>query len=151
MASIARILPLLMIAPFLMIAPLLAVASGPDDIVWLLGGGSAVALFFSLLVASLLTATRMKFKAAFVVLAGTTTGAVAVGLTEGVYVSAHLARGGFLNFEVFDSQWQMAVGLILFFAAFGAAAGLAMGSSVAIVLVVGSLITSKRRHGAGAH
>lgn len=63
-----------------------------------------------------------------VILGGLFLGVVAFGVAETTYVVSHLARGGELNFEMLDSQREMAAGLILgAFLALGLPVGLAAG------------------------
>jgi hypothetical protein len=69
---------------------------------------------------------------------GAAAGALTLGGAESGYVAIHLARGGFLNFERFDSQGEMAAALIGIHIAAGAAMGLAVGAVVAISLLAAS-------------
>jgi len=87
--------------------------------------------------ATLAAARLLRVHPTAVALAGALLGALTLGLSEGVYIAVHRARGGFLNFEAFDSQGEMAAALIAIHAAAGATLGLAVGASLALLLWAG--------------
>lgn len=65
------------------------------------------------------------------VLLGGALGLVTFLATEGLYLVIHHARGGFLNFEAFESQEAMAAGLLAVHAVVGTVLGLGLGVAVA--------------------
>jgi len=69
-----------------------------------------------------------------VVLAGLLAGVVTFGVTEGMYLAVHRLRGGFLNFEAFDSQGEMAAALLGIHLGVGAVTGLGVGTGLALLL-----------------
>ena len=71
--------------------------------------------------------------------AGAVIGFVTFAITEGLYLSIHYARGGFLNYEAYESQRAMAAALFGIHAGVGTVAGLALGAAgAAVVFVVGA-------------
>jgi len=70
-----------------------------------------------------------------VIAAGAAIGLMTFAIVEGLYLSIHYARGGFLNYEAYESQRAMAVALFAIHVGVGTVAGLALG-------VVGALVAS---------
>ena len=68
-----------------------------------------------------------------VIAAGVAIGLMTFAITEGLYLSIHYARGGFLNFEAYESQRAMAAALFGIHVGVGAVAGLALGAAGALV------------------
>ncbi len=68
--------------------------------------------------------------------AGAAVGFVTFAITEGLYLSLHYARGGFLNFEAYESQRAMAAALFGIHVGVGTVAGLALGVVGALVAYV---------------
>ena len=68
-----------------------------------------------------------------VIAVGAAIGLVTFGIVEGVYLSIHYARGGFLNYEAYESQRAMAIALFVIHATLGTLVGLGLGVSGAVV------------------
>lgn len=75
--------------------------------------------------------TAIAERPAMLVLLGGALGLVTFLATEGLYLVIHHARGGFLNFEAFESQEAMAAGLLAVHAVVGTVLGLGLGVAVA--------------------
>lgn len=71
-----------------------------------------------------------------VMAAGVAIGLMTFAITEGLYLSIHYARGGFLNFEAYESQRAMAAALFAIHVGVGTVAGLALGAAGALVAYV---------------
>jgi len=67
-------------------------------------------------------------------LGGLLSGMMTLGVAGGVSLAIHRARGGFLNFEAFDSQGEMAAALLGIHLGVGAVAGLGVGMGLALLL-----------------
>lgn len=77
------------------------------------------------------------------ILSGAALGVLTFGLAEGSYVAIHLSRGGFLNFERFDTQGEMAAALIGIHLAVGAMVGAALGAGAATFVLVAKALTKR--------
>ena len=67
------------------------------------------------------------------VVVGGVIGFATFAIAEGLYLSLHYARGGFLNYEAYESQQAMAAALFGIHVAVGTLAGLALGCTGALV------------------
>lgn len=67
---------------------------------------------------------------------GVLVGVATFAITEGTYLGLHRARGGFLNYEAYESQEAMAAALFAIHAGLGLAFGLGLGLAAALVAYV---------------
>ncbi len=117
-----------------LIAPTVAVGTG----IWAefadLDARTLFAVVLPAMVVTLLSvALLLELRPGGVVIAGTARGFVTFAIVGGLYLWIHQARGGFLNYEAYESQRAMAIALFVIHAALGTAVGLGLGCAGAVV------------------